>query len=115
MFVRIEKVKVKGKGEVRVDFFVNSFSDYVILPPEIVEKIKPKILREVEEIDTPGGPRKGPLFLVTLEVEDPETKERRSAEVEALMLEKEPPVIGIRALSDLGIQIDFKRRKYRLV
>ena len=55
------------------------------------------------------------FYLVTMEVEDPETKERRSAEVEALMLENEPPVIGIRALMELGIQIDFKRRKYGIV
>lgn len=115
MFVRIEKAKVKGKEEQEVNLFVNSFSDYVILPPEIIERIKPKILKEVEEIDTPGGPRRGTLFLITLEVEDPETKERRSAEVEALMLENEPPIIGIRALTELGIQIDFKRKKYKLV
>jgi hypothetical protein len=59
MFVRIEKAKVKGEKEEKVDFFVNSFSDYVILPPEIIKRIKPKMLKQVEEIDTPGGPRRG--------------------------------------------------------
>lgn len=43
MFIKIEKVKVKGKEEEKVDFFVNSFSDYVILPPEIIKRVKPKI------------------------------------------------------------------------
>jgi predicted aspartyl protease len=80
-----------------------------------VEEVKPKLMRIRERIDTPGGTREGPLFLAELEVEDPQSGKRRSAEVEVLMLEGEPPVMGIRALEGLGIEVNFKERTYRLV
>lgn len=114
MYVKV-KVKVKGKREKEIEMYVNSFSDYSVLPPEIIRDIEARLVKAREEIRVGGGGKvEAPLFEIEIEVKDPITGKVRKAKTRALAIEGEEPIIGIDALSKLSLKVDFEKRTYRL-
>jgi len=103
------------KGKIEVIMLANSGSDYVILPKNIADKIKPKIFKREAKFKVAGGKTvKGNLCLVKIRVKDPESNEERCEEVEAVILGgQDEPLAGISALERLGILLDMKKGKYR--
>lgn len=114
MYVKV-KAKVKGRKEKEIEMYVNSFSDYCILPPDIIREIEAKLVKPKEEIIVGGGGRiEAPLFEIEIEVKDPITGKTNKAKTKALAIEGEEPIIGIDALSKLSLKVDFEKRTYRL-
>jgi hypothetical protein len=94
MYVKI-KAKVKGKKEKEIEMYVNSYSDYSILTPEIIREIEAKLVKAREEIRVGGGGKiEAPVFEISIEVEDPVTKKVKEVKTRAIALEEEEPVIG---------------------
>lgn len=112
------KAKLKGRrGEIEIPVFANSLSDFVIVTGEVIKKINPEPMGFEEELEVAGGDKvRGPAYLIRVKVRDPETKEKREAEVEAVWLKREKVcLLGIEALEKLGISLDMKNGKYKLV
>ena len=60
----------------------------MVLPPNIVEKIKPKkIASKVKAIGIGGKLIESPLYEVKIEVEDPKSKLKRSCKAKAIVAE----------------------------
>ena len=112
------RAKLKGKGgEVEVPAYANSLSDFVIITGKVVKKIKPESMGFDEVLEVAGGKKVGgPAYQIRVEIEDLETKEKREAQVEAVWLKGEKVcLLGIEALEKLGILLDVKSGKYKLI
>lgn len=110
--------ELKGKkGMKEIIMLANSGSDYTILPTSIANEIGPKKLgRKIELKVGGGGMVKGELCLIEIKVRDPESKEERSEEVEAIILKgQDEPLAGISTLEKLGILLDMKNGKFKFV
>ena len=111
-------VKIKGKGgEVEVKMLANSAADLIVLTRSVFEKIKPERMGyEVELIKVGGDKEVLPVFSAEIEVEDPETRERRKENVEVVVSgNQDICLLGYEAMEKLGILLDIKRGKYRLI
>jgi len=110
--------ELKGKKGIKeIMMLANSGSDYTILPESIANEIEPKKLkREIELRVGGGGIVKGELCLIEIKVKDPESNEERREEVEAVILKgQEEPLAGISTLEKLGVLLDMKNGKFRLI
>ena len=116
MGIFIEAI-VRGEEEAKASMLANSGSDLVVLTKDLAEKVKPKSTGLKIEMIKVGGERENhELFEIEVEVEDPETKERRKEKVHAIISEhQDVPLLGYEAMEKLGILLDIKRGKYRLI
>jgi hypothetical protein len=81
--------KFKGrKGEVEVPAIANSGAELVVLTKELAEQIDPEPLtKEKVDVEVAGGIKlKSAVYLVEVEVKDPDTGERRRELVHAIIL-----------------------------
>lgn len=100
------KGKIRGeKGEVETEVFLNTGSDYVILPRSVSERIKPKPVGE-EEFELADGsivPRK--VYEIEVEVED-HKGERRKGRAFCTVEERRDVAIGFEVMRDLRLVPD---------
>ncbi len=90
------KGKIKGEGgEVEVEVFLNSGSDYVVLPRRIAEKINPKYVGEAEFILADGSIVRRRVYEIEVEIEDHKGK-RKSCKGLATIEEREDVLIGLK-------------------
>ena len=109
------EVKLKGKNEMVTKIQANSGADYIVLPKEIIEKIKPsKIKLKVRCHGVGGKEIESPLYKVGIEIEDPIKKLKRSCEAEAIMVEIGMPLLSHETMEKLGMILDFKKGTYEL-
>jgi len=111
------EVKLKGEKEKAVKMLANSGSDLIVLTKKLAEEIKPRETgNEVEIVKVGGEKEKKKLYEVEAEVADPETREKRRETGYAIISEEQDiPLLGYEIMEKLGILLDIKKGKFRLV
>jgi len=105
------KGKIKGtKGEVEIKAFLNSGSDYVVLPRTIAEKILPKPIGEAKFMLADGSEVRRKVYEVEVEIEDHNGK-RRSCKSFATVEERNDVLIGFDVMKKLKLILNLAKRK----
>jgi predicted aspartyl protease len=88
------KAKIKGtKEEVEVKAFLNSGSDFVVLPRSIAEKIFPNPIGEAKFMLADGSEVRRKVYEIEVEIEDYK-KRRKSCKSLATIEERKDVLIG---------------------
>ena len=104
------KGKVKGmKGEVETEIFINSGSDFVLLPKKIAKQIEPKYVSEGEFTLADGSRVRREIHEIEVELEDSRGK-RKKCKAHATIEEREDVVVGFEVLEKLKALIDAAER-----
>lgn len=108
-------VKFKGeKGGVKARTLVNSGASSTVLPESIIKEIQPKTIGYTDIKVASGQKFSSNVYLIEIEIENPETKEIRKGEIEAVMLpEREYPLLGVPAMDKLNITPDVPKGKVK--
>ena len=104
------KAKIKGEREVEVEVFVNSGSDYIILPTSVAEIVKPKEVGEDEFMLGDGSIVKRKIHEVELEVMDSNGKVKK-LKGKCVVEERPDVLLGIEVLEKTGAILDFREKK----
>lgn len=110
--------ELKGeKGRMRAIMLANTGSDLVILTEKVAKKIGPTFMGHATDLEVGGGRTvKGQVCLIGISVKDPETGESRSEMVEAAVVKGQKELLmGISALERLGVMLNLKEGKFRLI
>lgn len=110
--------ELKGeKGKIKTIMLANTASDLVVLTEEAAKEIKPALLRPTIDLEIGGGKIiKGKACIVEVSVRDPETNECRSEVVEAVVVKGQRELLmGVSALERLGVILNLKEGKFRLI
>ena len=94
---------VKGeKGQVEVETFLNSGSDYVLLPRVLAERIGPKPVGEEDFVLADGSVVRRRVFEIHVEVEDHAGK-RKGCRALATIEERPDVVVGFEVMRELRL------------
>jgi predicted aspartyl protease len=104
------KGKIKVKGEVETEVFLNSGSDYEVLPRNIAEKISPKLVGEEEFILADGRIVRRKVYEVEVEIEDHKGR-RKSCRSLATIEERPDVLIGFDVMEKLRLILNPAERK----
>jgi predicted aspartyl protease len=97
------KGKIKGeKGTCEAEFFLNSGSDYVILPKTMAERISPDPVGEEEFILADGSVIRRRVHRISVEVED-HRGERRECEALCTIEERPDAALGFEVMQKLKL------------
>lgn len=106
---------IKGeKGEVKTEALLNSGSDVVVLPEELVPEIQPKPSGTVVVELADGRAIRREAHEIEIEVVD-ERGETRRTKTQATIEKRDYPLIGALAMEKLGIVLNMKEGKISFV
>jgi len=105
------KGKISGeRGKYEGLLFVNTGADVILLPKEIGEKIKPKLVGKGEILLADGSKIKRDLYEVEVELVDSKGKIKNCRAL-ATFEEREDVVISFETLKKVGAVIDVSEEK----
>jgi predicted aspartyl protease len=97
--------KIRGeKGEIEGEFFLNSGSDYVILPQAVAEKLSLKPVGEEDFLLADGSTVRRRVYEIEVELEDHEGKRRRCKSF--CTIEKRRDVLGFDVMQKMKVVLN---------